>query len=445
MNRRTIIGVAIVTGGVLLPRVARACHEVNVCVKLGTVGTTDADAGDYPEPLGMTEVEIDGPHLRVAVIPPVPEDPFEVVTDENGCFSFSTQWVWGHKLLVYPDAFHGDSDNIRVTAYETWTDMEAGIPHKPWPVDLHHMSENATAVVVVDIKEDDVSGRIFAWSNWIVSRLEDELEPGLSGFKVLRVVSGLGTPYDPNKGVALPDTIWLAPDHTHSKFIVAHEIGHWLEQNWIEESISPSYQYPAIDDPCKFNSIGSNDLHGIRSAEFGLTSVVEGFAQYIATWVFDDPAESDAIFKYYKDIANDLTDYNEFEENGSLVSALGGSCDQTYIDYPDSCPPGGKVLGGENAWVEFMCPNDWAYDLEEISTELDWLRFFWQFSSADASAPGPVASMREILELIDLTGETVPDWAVLDATISDPANTEVHDLEARFDYLTLRHGVTNGE
>jgi len=392
----------------------------------------------------MSEVGLVASNTRVVLIPPVPEDPFEVVTDSDGCFSFSTGWVWGHKLLVYADAFHGDSQNVRISAFDTWADMEAGNLKAPWEVDLHHMGDDALAIVTVDMKEDDHAGRIFAWANWVVARLEDELDPGLSGQKVLRLVSGFGTPYDNNYGIATPDTIWLAPSHTSKKFIVAHEVGHWLEHNWIAQGVSPSYQYSTQDPKCYFKALGSNSLHGIRSAEFGNAALAEGFAHYIATWAFDDPNSSDAIFKYYKEIDDEEESYVEFKENGQLVSALGGSCNPTYVDYPESCPQEGFVLGGDSAWVERECPTDWSYPDNAVSSELDWLRLFWQLTSPDVSAPTPTGSMHELLQLLDLTNIGAMEWKHLNAEVGDPANVGVHDLAARFDYLTTRNGVNNG-
>lgn len=437
--------------GVLAPRSAQACHEVNVCMRF-SVAADDLAVGDFPELgefWGGGPIKLPGRNLRVMLIPPPPEAPSEVIADSEGCFTLSTEWVWGHKMLVYADAFHGDTHNIRVTAYDSYSNVVSETEKFPWIVDLKHLVEDAE--VIVNIPTDNGTERMFAWANWIVGRLEDELEPGLTGEKILQL-------YSQNKGLAeldgdgfaylggygIPTRIYLQPSFTHKRFTIAHEIGHWLHANWIDSEVGGGYSYDTQDDACQFEAVGSNVLHGLRSSEYGGDALREGFAHFIASWVFDDTTQTDARFKYYKSIDDQWMSYGDLIGNDYIVSLLGGSCDEDYIEFPDSCPQEDYILGGDSAWVECKCPNDWGYPNDEVSSELDWMRFFWQLSSGDAVASSPVATLREVLLVLEATQLSSPNWSDLDTAVWTPANTDIYDLRNRFDDLTALNGLDNG-
>lgn len=450
-NTQGLIFVGIIFAGTLIPQSADACHEVNVCVRF-KVEANDLTVGDLPDVgvfWGGGPINLEARNVRVLLVPPVPEPPFEAILDDEGCFLFDTEWVWGHKLLVYPQAFHGDSQNIRSTGYGTYSDLLSDTADAPWFVDLKNLVEGADVNVYLDA--DDGGKRLFAWANWIIGRLEDELSPGLAGATALGVYSQDpvfaeldGDIWANLGGYATSTRLYLKPDFTLKRFTIAHEIGHWLHSNWTDEAVAGGYAYSAIDDACKFSAVGSNSLHGLRSAEYGPDALREGFAHFIAAWVFDDQSTSDAQFKYYKTINDQWGEYEDLIDNDYIVSLLGGSCDVSYPDYPTSCPGSGFVLGGDSAWVEYHCPNDWAYNNNEISSELDWMRFFWQLSSSDAEASTPIADLDDLLILLEATGLASPNWGDLDAEVSDIFNIDLNPWEDRFDDLTPLNGVNNG-
>lgn len=114
----------------------------------------------------------------------------------------------------------------------------------------------------------------------------------------------------------------------------------------------------------------------------------EGFAHFIAAATFNPVPEIDVsfsdgygVFRYYKDInVENFPSYEDFVGASSLVSLLGG----TAMDSP---------LGGENRWTANQCPNDW--DEHEVSSEIDWMRFFWRFMTKVGTSNRP--TLRQIL------------------------------------------------
>ena len=88
----------------------------------------------------------------------------------------------------------------------------------------------------------------------------------------------------------------------------------------------------------------------------------EGFGHFIAAVLFNNHLASDAegIFRYYK------TNFPN-EEYTDLMD------DKYRVSLPGIVAP----LGGERRWAENSCSGDWAN--EGVSSEIDWLRFFWYF------------------------------------------------------------------
>jgi hypothetical protein len=100
--------------------------------------------------------------------------------------------------------------------------------------------------------------------------------------------------------------------------------------------------------------------------------------------------------------------------------------------------------------------NDWEGDpgngnpTLEVSSELDWMRFFWNLTSDDAdglrSSPAPGAPI-ELIDVLDLyeaamaisaPGEA-PFWVHFETASDSTA------FAARFDDMTTIYGVNNGQ
>lgn len=444
-----------------LPSTALACHEVTLCVEF-TVAGDDVAIGDLPEQTAG-EVTIPARGVRVWVIPPVPEPPFEkIIESVNGCFTYNTQFASGHKVIVHPEAFLGDIDedgedvdpNIRIAAFDSCTQVTneidgiGGTMIAPMLVHAHNLVVNA--VGRPPIEADTPSKKVFAWAIWIVARFNDALAPGLQNEELLAVWSqergevevdgalGEGCLSAQYGAYATDKDFYVHPAGAGKKFLIGHEIGHWLQFNWTELDVNGEYAYAAQDDDCKFavdeNEAGS-DLHGIRSAEPAGGALVEGWGHFLSTWAFDDGGESDAQFRYYKVIESINGNYDDFIDpdlDDYRVSMLGEEiCDNAQ---PPNCHP----LGGELAWVETQCSADWGQSFE-VSSEIDWMRFFFQMTSSLADTNDEdLASLKDLLEILTATGDGNPNGEQF------LAETPM-ELQDRAADLDLVNGIYNGD
>jgi hypothetical protein len=82
-------------------------------------------------------------------------------------------------------------------------------------------------------------------------------------------------------------------------------------------------------------------------------------------------------------------------------------------------------LGGEDAWVRNQCVNDFKTPLQtatlasEVTTELDWLRFWWHFITSNDSSLGNKATFKQVVQLIAHTQKEFP-WGNLSGQATDP-------------------------
>lgn len=389
------IALPIFLAGVALtaPQVVSACHDVKFCVRWDP-NLIDEGFGDSYTVGGYAY------GARVTLIPPPPEQPLDTILDDSGCLAFKTQFAYGHKVLVYAEAWVG-TPAVHIRAFAEGTQNAAPPPF--WIVDLTGVA--ADDVVTHTVYKEGIApiSSLMATATNVISRLSEldvlpESDTPLSLDLVYH--DWEGGAYSPSN-----NEIVLGINSHDSKFVIAHEIGHWLRKQWSGDLFTGSNDYgyngptddniDDADEPCRF---GVNPLydaemnqlktlagkHGIRSAEHSTAAMEEGFSHFIAAAAFNDTSVSDAdgIFHYYKDINVDPIGgfplYAEFIANQSRVSLLGTD-----------------DLGGENSWVTNQCPNDWA--VNGVSSEIDWMRFFWRFlTKAGTTKPTP----RQILEFL---------------------------------------------
>ena len=240
--------------------------------------------------------------------------------------------------------------------------------------------------------------------------------------------------------------------------MVAHEVGHWIQGRLNLEQggdilWSYNYNYSPQDADCDFFAIGgetpwtpANSLnsHGIRSAEHSSGAMPEGFAQFIAAAAYNEiTADEEGLYRYYKAIeiqANPETSdpYYDFVTNDKYRVAMQGG--------------GIGAPGGQTAWVENMCEDDFDYPQQtetmgqEVTTELDWMRFFWALIAADEGEYGTAMTFWDVAHLLAYTNATEP-WGftgslycnLLDAL--NDAGSGLNSFEDRFIDLTAVHGV----
>lgn len=436
------------------PRLASACQPRTICVNWETEITDDGFGESY-----VLNDKVRARGAKVTLIPPAPEPPLATFLDQSGCMTFETQFAYGHKLVVYAEAWVGllpEPVHIRMRRQEKKDDGYQ--TDFFWIVDLHGLAPNDAVEFPIKGEAKDPIVPLMAITTEVMHRLgpspgQLDVHPPMPATLFVDFLDWYGN------ARAGSGFIQVGPDSFREKVIIAHEIGHWLQFQWDGRFGPPSdYSYNSIcldpdqlDCPCRFGVEPPEDLmgntiahdanaHGIRSAEFSTPAMIEGFAHFVAAVAFNDfadfdnSADEDGVFRYYKDIdINKFPPYADFmdpQKGNSRVSLLGGINDQT--------------LGGENRWTESQCPLDWQVD--EISNGMDWMRFFWHFLTRSGDPP----SLRQLLEFFDFVEDNdlvgnmyqindVNVWPKLREAMDD--SPAMSSFSTRFDQANCDMGV----
>jgi len=429
------------------PELASACNPRTICVQW-TPTITDNDVGE----VYLLEDRFPARGTRVMLMRPVPEPPLHTFLDQEGCLTFDSQFAYGHKLVVYGDAWVGNPPiNLRV-ARQADQDGEYTTDFF-WVVDVTEIAPNAVVDVTFEWQETDPVVPIMAVATEVLHRFHELniLPPPTAPLVIVfRDWFGGAAYYGTLPELSDSKVIHLGPDSYQEKYVIAHEMGHWLQREWKAHLGGGGYDYgnkgqpKAPDPPCEFSTnqayhFNGKDkiftyanLHGLRSAEWSRAALKEGFAHFIAAIAFNDSttADADGIFRYYKDIRNDddWDYYNDFLAANSRVSLFGG--DDT-------------ALGGGNHWTAYMCTGDW--NQEGVSSEIDWLRFFWHFLTRSGPRPTP----RQILEFLAWVVEEVENYQTSETDVWCPlmnalGQSQWASFADRFDEANDDMGVYNG-
>ncbi|MGB1016378.1 MAG: hypothetical protein ACPG4T_19730, partial [Nannocystaceae bacterium] len=135
------------------------------------------------------------------------------------------------------------------------------------------------------------------------------------------------------------------------KYIIGHEIGHNMFDDWAHTINWPndSYAfdgsgYPAV---CQFGG-----LHSLTSIEFEGAAAREGAGHFYATFLYNDPSTSTAMFFYYKQM------YPHFD----ITNPNSGF----PFDYADTICGANIAANG-------------VIQATHLGTEVDWMRAFWYY------------------------------------------------------------------
>lgn len=455
--RPPVIRVAILAALVahLLPlQSAHACEPVKLCMEW-EVQLEDGEFGDY-----LTDAYAPARGNRITIIRPHPEPPLGVFLDGDGCIEFETQYAAGHKLVAYAEAVVGlgTSAKVHIKSFASIPDSDDDVDYT-WSVDVPTILDDHDVVVSVPTDEYDLVTRMVTAAH-VIHRLHDLVGSLLSGTYTLRLYHprndyAMGNPATAPSFFDAPISVALHRAHAKNKFIIAHEIGHWL-QFQLAGGWQFSYSYPPepnmAEPPCLFSvkaEFEDPDLgplllsaHGMRSAEYSSGAMSEGFAHFIAAVAYNDISEEDGVFKYYKE-TDHLAGWEDFSALDGQISLLGGS--------------GSGVVGGPSAHVANMCTTDWNWPLqtgslaEEVTSEIDWLRFFWRFLTAQDVGLEPQPTFWEVAHLVRFTQaeymwSTTNHvlWPLMLSAISDVASG-LDDFETRFVLLSEENGIYNDD
>lgn len=164
--------------------------------------------------------------------------------------------------------------------------------------------------------------------------------------------SGTTSCYSPNDQIA-----YVESSDSNWKIVIAHEIGHQIQDRAIGDLSTPYYQ-DASQTMCRCDHVAdpSSRSHCLQSRENMTAAQVEGFAQFAAAKAFNNPAENDCNFAYYK----------EFKApQGGLWYVLS--------------PPVARTCRTNQTWMETYCATSNA------GVEWDWQIFYWNLNTVSSS------------------------------------------------------------
>lgn len=471
---------------------ARACNTTTVCFEWITEFTDSSELGEVDREDYLIDEHVRARGAKVEIIRPAPEDIIMTNLNHDGCVTFVTQSGSGHRAKVYTDSV---IEGVRLRA--GWGDYNVTSPDtsRPQYPDYH---------VEVDLQDLQAGGELTVpltnntdWPNYtyraevaplyaaavaIMSRVADlGLIPGGAAGSTLAVAhlpASQGARCNCDADDEDPvDIIDVGVGGQYKKFMLAHEIGHWVH---VQHRGGPfanfdvgNYGYPfpafnpasytgdpedpkltngmAFNAPCAFTSDSLFDngsmlptlshLHGLRSAEHGSAAHLEGYAHFVSAVVHNNVASEEGWYRYYKSLNPELPG----DPFGDLI-------DGEYMVELGEAP----TVGGERQWIINQCPDDRDFDLEDqfvdddradddrkddVGVELDWFRFWWRFATAQPGDPPGLVNIARFVG--EATWEVRQAWPEFEDRIANPGNV-LHEHETRFVDLADQEGVQNG-
>jgi hypothetical protein len=194
-----------------------------------------------------------------------------------------------------------------------------------------------------------------------------------------RIETNTGCPhFDP-----MTDSCFLSPHHgggaagttligtteidgapsAHWKYLIAHELGHHV-QFAAFGVLDAAYDQDASESlcSCAYDLSWGNTEHCMQSREHIGGAQVEGFAQFFASRVFNNPAQGDGTLVYYKPIAWD-----------------------NWMD--PAWPPSPVDPANTYRWRNTECPAAFT------GVEMDWMGFFYALTMEYTSDSVPVSDL----------------------------------------------------
>jgi len=360
--------------------------------------------GQYMKARGM-RVEVDHPNWA---------SPLTLYANkDNGCFSFAAVENMDFKVTIFAEARLGDGDDIFVKTFDT--KQQAALDDVATWVQVVNPGGAPRRIYLQNEAAEE--SNVMAFGSFVLHWVDSHTSPGLPGPKTVKILTdnpdcaGSCQPYD---------YVEMKPGDGNRKFLVGHEMGHWIHRKW---SISLGLNAGAYDADsggafCEFNGVGS---HAMRSRETSAGAFIEGFAHYLSALAWNDHDDTEGWFKYYKEI--DGLAYEDFKADNWLVDLEG--------DGPDPS-------GGVTAWMENQC-----FVVAGHSVEMDWLRFYWDYRTVSAVLL-PRPSHYEIFQHIWYTRNSygwsnLNTYDHLELAIDDVALGQVH--ETRWEVFAGINGI----
>ncbi len=164
----------------------------------------------------------------------------------------------------------------------------------------------------------------------------------------------------------------LTEDKYRQKFLVGHEVGHSVEEAYQKSKFGTEvYLYGGYGLLGGGPDCSSGDeSHALTSLEYTSDGIMEGFAHFLSSDVYNDHNSKHGRFTYYKD---DLG----FPRDISLEGETTFNETEPYKS---------------NRFAEHVCNPV----IQNAGTELDWLRFFWDLHTDSSNPAGEHLSMLKL-------------------------------------------------
>ncbi|MFT5154849.1 MAG: hypothetical protein ACI841_004857 [Planctomycetota bacterium] len=334
--------------------------------------------------------------------------------DINGCFSFASDENMGFEVTVFAEARLGGDDNVTVRGFDTIAQANVNNPDQTQKWIFTANPGGTPRRVYYQSGAGDMAS-LMAFGSFVFHWVDHKTSPRLAGDRDLLLVTESCQGGSCQSG----DQVRMKPGDSNRKFLVGHEVGHWLHRQWTNDQMgydNATWSANSGDPECAFAGVGS---HAMRSKEYAVGGFIEGTAHYLAALAWNNHDSQQAIFKYYKEIDDAV--YSDMAADNWIVEIEGQV----------------GALGGTTNWMENEC-----FVSDGHSVEMDWMRFWWDYRTN----PGVGPNHYDIFDLISFTSLAYP-WAnnfgVYDqlATAIQDAGLGQLQLVNRFETLASWNGV----
>lgn len=357
--------------------------------------------------------------MRVVIDHPNWAHPREFfASEDNGCFSFVAPENTGFILTVYAHARLGQNDNLTVKAFPTKA-AAISAPNDP-PQWVIAANPGGLPRRVYYQNEASEESNLMAFGSFMLHWIDSQTSPGLPGPSNMYLLSDNPDCTGGGSCQAYEQYVEIEPGRTDRKFLVGHEVGHWMNRAWTNDDMgyfNTSWDANSGDADCAFAGVGS---HAMRSKEYAAGGFIEGFAHYLSALAWNTHTQTDGIFKYYKEVTDAA--YDDLEADNWRVDLDG---------------IGGDPLGGVTNWMANAC-----FVSDGHSVEMDWLRFYWDYRTNSSTKP----THYQIFQHIQYTRDVNPwlsNFSTYDRLIEtiDDVALDQAALVTRFTTLAVTNGV----
>ena len=179
---------------------------------------------------------------------------------------------------------------------------------------------------------------------------------------------------EPPKGsVHLGTTLIDGVPEAHWKYVIAHEIGHYV-QDIAMGSYFVDYNDVASEELCTckhYDTSWGNQIHCIQSREEIGGAQLEGFAQAFASRTFNNANEANGTFVYYKPFLEPLDEFWLWSAPPVVFDVYNSSANRAR-------------------WMETYCSS------EGKGVELDWATFYYLITSQATASPTSMQNLFSI-------------------------------------------------